>query len=81
MFRTNRQQISGAPAAAPGGVTRAPAAGAQVYALERLAAGDLDGAAPLLAALAAALERLHKARCSPGCNRCFMVRLIRRDVG
>lgn len=32
----------------------------QVYTLERLAAGDLDGAAPLLAALAAALERLHK---------------------
>lgn len=32
----------------------------QVFCLERLAAGDLEGAAPLLAALAAALERMHK---------------------
>lgn len=32
----------------------------QVFCLERLAAGDLDGAAPLLAALAATLEKLHK---------------------
>ncbi len=33
---------------------------AQVYTLERLAAGDLAGAGPLLGALAAALARLHK---------------------
>ena len=32
----------------------------QVYTLERLAAGDLEGAGPLLAALAAALGRLPK---------------------
>lgn len=32
----------------------------QVYTLERLAAGDLEGAGPLLGALAAALGRLHK---------------------
>lgn len=32
----------------------------QMYTLERLAAGDLTGAGPLLGALAAALARLHK---------------------
>lgn len=36
------------------------ALGAQVYALERLAAGDLEGAGPLVGALAGALGRLHK---------------------
>lgn len=52
-----------------------------MYVLERLAAGDLDGAAPLLAALAAALERLHKVRCSPVCNCCLMFRLIHPAIG